>query len=297
MSIIKLAELFVLKCKLAGSSDDLEGALRKKIDMLWTYPNKTFNILKACAESNASSPKNDLEKAAVAGYKFCKEVLEIVEWLKQNKANLNLGEIRETVIYLLDLINTNKNINLSSSQYAGVQFPHVSELIFQLIPIKTKSDIKLRNDQFSKAKTGLSRVLSVALDMMDDISKLEIMVPEKFTVTNLPHTDLDSDLPERFKPQRAPLSQHDILDFIRQHGEDYGISSKEDWELVFDKSPSLKDKITTIINYINRSKKDHKGKPLFEHYESYDMKVLISEILKEVKQIKSTNAYLFEDSE
>lgn len=304
MRIIRLAEFLVMKYKLAISAAELESSLRKKISMLWMYANKNYNILKICSDSGASKPTNANERKAVAGYVFCKDLLAIIDYLKANDSEISLGELREGLAHLLDLIESNKDIRFNANgkpdpeaQESNVQFQHVSELIFQLIPIKTKYDIKLRNDQFSKAKTGLSRILSVAIDMADDIKKLEALVPEKFDYKNITDIDTNQELPRRFKPQRAPLSEYDIVDFIRQHGDDYGLSSKEDWGTIFRDNLELKEKMTTVINTINRASKDKNGRPIWEPKDAAEMKLIISEILRDVEESKSTNAHLFEDSE
>jgi hypothetical protein len=295
MRIDRLAELLVLKHKLAISPAELEASLRKKIPILWSYPNKNFNILRACADSGASKPKDANERKAVAGHLFCKELLSQIDYLKANWLNASLGEIREILTSVVHLIELNKNPAFGPTgkvddraEPSTIQFPHVSELIFQMIPITTKHSKKQRDDQFGKAKTGLARTLSVALDMLDDVQKLEVMVPEKFKYQNVTDVDIDKKLPERFSPQRAPLSEYDIIDFIRQHGDEYGLSSNEDWGTVFRDDPQLKEEVTTVINALNRG---HSPK------DAASVRMQIAEILKNHEERKSTNAPLFEDSE
>jgi hypothetical protein len=295
MRIVRLAELVAWKYKLAISADDLEADLRKKIGTLWSYPNKNFNILRACADAGASKPANAQERKAVAGHQFCKEILSIVDYLKINAHTVSLGGLREALTHLVQLIELNKDMKFGPTGKPSkdgvaesIQFPHVSELIFQMVQVNKKHDVKLRNDLYSKARTGLSRVLSVALDMLEDIHQLEVMVPEKFKYQNVTGIDTDQPAPERFTPQRAPLSNYDIIDFIRQYGDQYGISSKEDWEVVFKDDPALKEEMTTVINALNRG---HFPK------DAATMRMEIAEILKRHEERKSTNAHLFEDSE
>lgn len=301
MRITRLADLLVLKYKLAISPAELEANLRKKIGILWTYPNKHFNILKACAESGASKPKNPNERIAIAGHLFCKDLLSWINYMQDNAATLSLGEIRESLLNIAKLIDRNKHATFnragkydSRMELTDKQFPHVSELIFQIFPISKKHDIKLRNEQYSKARTGLSRIVSIISDMMDDVRKLEVMVPEKFTHKDNTDVDIDAKMPNRFKPQRSPISINDIVDFINQHGSDYGISSQEDWATVFRDDPELKDKMTTVINTINRTPKDKNGRPIWSPQDAAEMKMIIAEVLKEVEESKSTNAHLFQ---
>jgi hypothetical protein len=154
--------------------------------------------------------------------------------------------------------------------------------------------MRLRDEQYSKARTGLARIVSVTSDMMDDVRKLEVMVPEKFTHKDTTDVDINTKMPGRFKPQRSPISVNDIVSFIFQHGADYGISSQEDWATVFRDDPELKDKMTTVINTINRTPKDESGRPIWAPTDAAEMKMIIAEILKEVEDNKSTNARLFE---
>ncbi len=295
MRLERLGKLFSWKYKLAASAAELETSLRKKIPVLWTYPNKTFGILRACADSGASKAQTPEERKAVAGYRFCKELLSIIDYLRANWLNVSLTEIRAALTRLIHLIESNKDMKFDAegkaskeAESTGRQFPHVSALIFAMTPISKKHDIKLRDEQFGKARAGLARILSFALSMMDDIHELERVAPEKFTQQQFPKVDIEEPLPERFTPQRAPLAESDILSFIRQNGDAFGISSTEDWATVFRDDPQLKEEMTTVINALNRG-----------HYPrgAADIKMQIAEILKRHEERKSSNAPLFEDTE
>lgn len=281
MKILKLAG--ILTSKYAESSPDkLEDELRKDINTLWKYPNELFNILKACAESQPRAPKDAHQMKALGGFKFCQELLSMIDYLQSKVDTISLGEIREILVSIVDLVKTNKDVKFDVSgkisdkgEISGIQFPHVSALIFEMIPATTKHGRTIRDQQFGKAKTGLSRILSFTLSMLEKISKLEIMVPEKFTYTNVTDVDINNKLPERFEPQRAPLSIYDIIDFIRQYGDEWGIPTFEDWGTVLRDDPILKDKMTTIINAINRG---HSPK------DASSIKLEIAKILKEFEE-------------
>jgi len=278
MNLLRLAELFVIKY--AVSAENLENSVRADIHQLWKFPNENFNILRVCAESNPKNPKTDDDVKAIKGFKFCQQLLTMIDYMKVHMKSMPLGQMREILLTIVNLIQ--ENIHLKFKEETSIQFPHVSELIFQMIGVKTKHDRKVRDEQFGKAKTGLSRILSLSLTMLEKLEKLEMMDPSKFNFT-----DLDQKLPERFIPQRAPLSVYDIVDFIRQHGLEYGISNKEDWETVFTNDPELRERMTTVINAINRglSPKD-----------SFFVKTEIAKILKEFKERKFTNEQEFEDA-
>lgn len=268
MRLTRLAELLVAKHKFAASAAESENLLRREINLLWNIPNKSFNILKACAESGASKPKDAKENIAVLGHKFCKQLLSLIDYLKSNMLDIPLVEMREVLLNIANLIDSNKDLKFNAKgkvsedgEVAPVQFPHVSELIFQITPIRTKHEIKLRNELQGKARTGLSRILSICSTMLDEISQLEVMDPTKFKAVDSvdPEVNIEQVVPERFSPQRAPLSNYDILDFIRQHGDKYGISNTEDWELAFRNDPALKEDITTVINALNRGHSPRNG--------------------------------------
>lgn len=295
MKLFKLAKIFTLKYKIASSPEDVERDVRQGIDMLWRFANKDFNILRVCADSQASKPKDANERKAVAGHLFCKELLSKIDYLKSNQNSSELGEIREVLGELLKLIEENKNLSFDlegkvdlESESSDIQFPHVSELVYQMIPASKRYDRKLRDQQYGKVKTGLARILSKAVSVMQDLHKLEVMVPEKFKYKNITDLDINSPLPQRFSPQRTMLSEHDILNFINQYGDDFGISSKDDWEIVFHSDPELKEIMTTVINSLNRG-----------HYpkDASYVKKQIEDVLRVYKERQLTNKDIFENPE
>lgn len=289
MRIFRLAELFVLKYA-DTSSDQLETSIRKDIHILWKIPNELFNILRACAESSPKNAKNVLQVKAINGFKFCQKLLTMIDYLETNVDTISLIEIKKITNSIVEFIEYNIYLKFDSSgkpSEEGVkselQFSHVSELIFEMIPATTKHTRVIRDQQFNKARTGLSRILSITLGIIEKISKLEMIVPEKFDSTA--PIGMNKKLPFRFIPDRSTLSIYDIMDFIRQHGLEYGISTTEDWATVFENDLQLKNEITTVINAINRG-----------HYPkgSIDIKMEITRILKEYEERKSSNNPFFE---
>jgi hypothetical protein len=297
MSIIKLAEKLATKYKFAINAVDLEASIRRKIPVLWGYPNKLFPILKACADSGITNAKTLEEKKAYHGYKFCKELLNDIEYLQKNHLNIDVTELKLRLEKIVNTINNNKNIKFTPGgtptekddiAASSVQFPHVAELIYALYPLRKKHDKKLRDESQAKARTGLSRILSFSLSLLEDLSQLELMEPEKFVNQPDPESEEET-LPNRFDPQRAQLNTYDIIDFIRQHGSEYGISNTDDWATLFMNDPVLKEEMTTVINAINRG-----------HYPrgAEDVRVRINEILSQHKEREArSNAHLFEDKE
>lgn len=284
MQIFKIAELLVLKHAAVSDADTLEISLRADIHSLWRFPNELFNILSACAQVDPKNANSSDEKKAVEGFKFCQQLLSMIDYLKSNQKTAPLGEIREVLLHVVTLIKDNIHKHQEDGK-AVVQFPHVSELIFQMLPAKTVNERKKRDEQFGKAKTGLSRILSLAATMLSKIEKLELLVPEKFTYKEVTQIDRDQKIPDRFSPQRAPLSVYDIIDFIRQHGLDYFLPDREAWQVAITEDQILKEQMTTVINAINRG---HGPR------DSVGVKAQIQKILKDYAERRINNAPEFE---
>lgn len=292
MRINRLAEIFSLKYKVAADPVHMEMLLRNEIDSLHKNLD-LFNILRKAAESGAAKPKNPLERRAVAAYAFLKDLVSMIDYLKINKRQLDLGQIREMLLKIVNLISANKEVKFNNAgvadengELSNVQFAHVSDLIMLMIPATTVGDRKKRDDQYQKARTGLSRILSTSITMLDQLSKLEVMVPEKFT--HVSSEDIEAPVPERFEPQRGMLSVYDIVDFIRQHGDKYGISSRDDWSQAITNDPELKEQMTTVINALNRGHSPRDGAAV---------KAQIAEILNHHRERMQTNKSVFNKGE
>lgn len=297
MTLIKLAEKLAAKHKYAISAVDLEASIRRKIPVLWGYPNRLFSILKSCADSGITNAKTPEEKRAYHGYKFCKELLNEIEYINKNYLNIDVAELKLRLEKIVKLITANKSSKFTPAGMptgkedvaaSPVQFPHVADLIYALFPLRTKHDKRLRDEAQAKARTGLSRILSFSLSLLEELGQLELMVPERFANQPDPESEEET-LPGRFEPQRAQLNTNDIIDFIRQHGDEYGISSTDDWAKLFMNDPALKEEMTTVINAINRG-----------HYPrgAEDVKAVVDQILSHHKQREAaSNAHLFEDKE
>lgn len=285
MRIDKLAQLLCLKHKIAIDISGLELDLRKKIRILWKYPHELFPILDFCAntdikKSTVSTPD---EQKALQGYLFCRRLVIGIDYLQAHWDTITLGAVKDILLKLVDLIKNNVS---SSDNEKGVQFPNVSELIFKSIPTKTKHDVKIRNDQFGKMKTGLSRINSICIDMLKDLHKLELAQPEKF-IDQSDTFAKENFNPEinRFSPQSAPLSENDIIDFIRQHGPKYGINDINEWEIALRDDLGLRKQMTTVINALNRG---------HHPIDAPDVKMQIAEILRRHEESKANNSAMFE---
>lgn len=265
MRLARLRLLYAYKYKIATDPAALEAAVRAQIAVLWDIPNKTHNILKACADSGASKPTTPKEVLAMQGYSFCKKLLSVIDYIKVHQRDIPLDTLKQALATIVKSIMDHKE---------GSKFPSVNELIYIIYPTPKKHDVKQRDGQLGKASTGLSRILSTSLSMLEDLKELS--------------GDVSKPMAERFEPARAPLSESDIIDFIRQYGDQYGISSTEDWGTAFRDDPVLKEQITTVINALNRG---HSPK------DAATVKMQIAEILKNHEERKSSNAPLFEDVE
>lgn len=297
MSIFRLGRRFGIKYIVAASTAaDLERSVRSRIDNLYGFLDK-FNVIRFCAQTDAAKAGSSSERKAVTAFKFCKDLVSIIDYLKANRDTIGLGELKAAVMEIARVITLNKDLRFDvkgkpneAGDESKVQFEHVSELIFQAWPVKTVYDRKLRNDQYAKARTGFSRLLSISISMLGELTKLETLVPEKFSY----NPDLESTtIPEdesiaRFKPQRAQLSVYDIVDFIRKYGPEYGINNPDQWGIVIKDDNQLKEQLTTVINALNRG-----------HYpkDAVEVKEQIAKIKERYYELTRTNAHLFEDTE
>jgi hypothetical protein len=291
MSLLKVAKYITIKYGAGEDAERLEASIRSSISMLWVLANEKFSILAACADANPKKPTSPNDTKAVAGAKFCKQLLTLINYLQVHRKDISLVDLQKALSEIVELIDTHKDVKINDKgkisdkgKAEEIQFPHVSELIFNIMPHSTVRDRAIRDQQYPKARTGLSRILSVSLTMLQNISQLEVAAPQKFEGD----TEDNKALPDRFSPQRGSLSVYDIISFIREHGDEYGLSSLEDWTTVFRDDPKLKEEMTTVINAVNRG-----HLPLG----SADIKMEIARILKEYEQRKSTNATLFEETE
>lgn len=277
----------------------LESFLRKRINTLWDFPHKIFNILASCAASEVVNAKTPHEMKAFAGWKFVKEVIGIIDDLKKNMATITPGDMRNSLLRLVNLIETNKDLKFTEtgrpSELHGlpvpegqteVQFPHLAALISEMFPVRKKFDDRLKNKDFQgKARTGLGRILGLSIQMLEDLQELEVAAPEKFTFKG--EEDIDQDLPSRFKAQKTRLSPAEIVSFIRSHGDEFGIRNTDDWEKVVRHDPKLLDQLSSTV-YALKSGKHPRN--------ALEMKEEIKKILnpgREVTQL--SNKKLFEN--
>lgn len=230
MYLVRLADYLERKYQLNSlAMSSIETNIRNGLDSLWNIPNKAFNILRACADADASNPKNQQEELAVKGFQFCQQVVGIVDYLKANRTTLPLKTIKKGLEEILALIKSNMSGEL--------QFPHVSELIFQIMPYGSKHDRKIRDQEYAKARKGLSRLTSISISLLSDVNKLGGAVNNEA---------------ERFEPIGAKLSNQEIMAFIRQYGTAYGIPDLATWSLVLNADPELEKELTKTVHALLR---------------------------------------------
>jgi hypothetical protein len=226
---------------LENKMTDMEHAVRNQLDVLWNLPNKLFNILRICADSNASSAKTEHEQKALKGYHFCYNLVRIIDYLKAHRDTVSLTEIKDGLESVLELINAEQP-----------HFENVSALIFEMLPSGKKYDRKIRDQEYAKARKGLSRITSVAMTILDSLEKL----------------GEGSEMGNRFKPEGAKLSQSEIMGFIRQHGDSYGIPDLETWSKLLNADPELEKELTKVIHALLRGRVPRDGervKSIIEH--------------------------------
>ena len=223
---------------------DVEAKVRNALDTLWKIPEgKDFGILRACADAGLKLDPADKAKAdysvrqnARKGYWFCRDVMAIIDWLKAERDTATLSEIKEALTDLVNLIKENMG-----SGGPEAQFMHVSDLIMYLLR-RLKSNVKDNDIKFqrNKAKTGLSRVMSVALEIINYMNKLG-GGPE---VTG------------RFTPQPAELLNNDRDWFFRHYGDQFGLPNIQTWDVVIQADPSLVPLLSKLIRALKRPWKE-----------------------------------------
>jgi len=259
MSLARIAAIYSNKmaaeiepATLSSKLNNLEEHARFTADILYNLVDR-YNIVRACSESEAKKGQGTTEKQAIKGYLFCKAILSIIDRLKADQDKLPLKIMHEGLRLLLDQI---------SAEHKKNNFADEVELIFQMLPSGTQYERKLRDEQYGKFRTAMSELVKSAKKGIKNIQdyyklreymeKQKIEVPPEEEYLPFEETNLEQELPEDFQPTRAPLSVYDIVDFIRQHGDEYGIESRDDWGKVMTYNPELKSLLTGVINAINR---------------------------------------------
>jgi hypothetical protein len=238
MRIARLADLMAHKYKVAASTADLEMSVRKHIDTLYDYAHKAYDILETCANAGAAKPTNEQEEQAVAGYEFCKALVSIIDYLKKERNNIPMSKLQRAFVDIAKLIDTNLAVQ------GPVQLPHVSALIWEMIPLSQKVKPayvdKIRKEKANKARHGIARIKSVVTTALDEMGKMGMSI--------------ETGIGGRFEPQRTSLDMYDIINFIRRFGGQYGIEDEGDWETVFRNDPQFLQDMTTVINAKQRAR-------------------------------------------
>jgi hypothetical protein len=238
MRIVRLADLMAHKYKVAVSTADLEVMVRKHIDTLYNYVHVAYSVLENCAMADASKPTNEHEALAVAGHDFCKALVSGIDYLRKERNKIPLPKLQKALVDMAKLIDDNLAVK------GDVQFPQISALIWEMLPmsgqkVKPAFVDKTRKEMSNKARHGISRIKSVITQALNDLGKMGMTS--------------DTGTSGRFDAQRTTLDVYEIINFIRRHGGEYGIQDEGDWELVFRNDPQFLQDMTTVINAKQRA--------------------------------------------
>lgn len=240
-----------------------EVAIRDSLDVLYNYIDKSFNILRAGGEAGITgAAKTPEEKSAKQGHFFCKELLNLINTLHLGKETASLDEIKENLLKIKDLI--------SSTISVDPDLKSVSDLIFMLVGTKTRFDRKQRDGLYSKARTGVGRINGLVQSLLQQL-KVDTSV-------------------ENYKPKRSPLNEYQIRKFLINNGERFGITSQDDWSLVWERADDeLRNNLLDLINQLERG---------FENHDTQE-RVMdgVSTILTRNQELTQTNEQAFEDEE
>lgn len=253
MRVVRLGTLFEHKYELVAQAIDPaheEKLLRGYIgSIVKAYQNNPIVMLFATRDDlfkgRASGPE---ETKIKEGKKFCDDVHALIEKLYSLKDAGDIKEIAATAKALSDLILENASF-VPSSVWGGdgkaAKFPAINSLIFSYFDSSRAQSRKERDGQYQKAGKIMETVQSLCVDILKAYA----------TITG----DKSFGVPEKFRGARAPLTLVDTVDFIRQYGSNYGIDTKDDWGLAIRDNPELKEKITTVINSLNRGHRPRDG--------------------------------------
>ena len=218
---------------------DVEAKIRNPLDKLFSIVEEKNNILMACFNSDFKNPdfKNKTEMNAQKGFWFIQDVVSIVNWLKAERDQATLAEIREALTTLVELINENKGAGGPEAQ-----FMHVSDLVMYVMRYhKTNVRDKDLRVQWSKARTGLSKLQDIAISIINYMNKSG-GDPERIT--------------GRFTPDPTELFPAQKVDFIREFGDRFGLPDMESWQIVTEVDPSLVPKLRKLVHTLKRPYRD-----------------------------------------
>lgn len=279
MNVIKLGRKFELKYKLAAEPDHDEFLIRQQLASLYTWLEK-YNILIGIAESDMKNinKKVPVQVSAFAGYNFIKKLVDNINVLRKDDANLSLDQIKDLVQENIKLINENKNVKMDPRGNEVVSFPSVSDAVLFKLPLKTtKNSQTEREVQFQKVSQGLERINSVNITILKMLEALRAKAPEKFSDSEMGEQEV---APQRFEGETKIISEPEIMRFIRSYGPEYGINSPDEWRFALENDEKLKRELTVVFNAL---KGGHVPK------ESQSVKNQLSRILSDYRKRQETN--------
>lgn len=239
---------------------DVNASIRNQVNNLWKIPNEQFNILRVCADAGASKPKDEHQEKAIEGFKFCRELLSIIDTLKSSLDTIDLSTVRRGLEKMLELIQKNR-----LHEDDKKSFPNVTALIFYVVPGNNKRSLNEREDQYGKARKGLQRMNSVIITILEEMNRLGGSVDK---------------LPQRFNTEATKLSQLEIEKFIREYGDTYGIPDRDTWGTVIDTDPALELPLTQLVHALQRGKIPRNADKI---------KPIIQNIMKRRQETSQTN--------
>jgi hypothetical protein len=206
--------------------EDIDASIKNQISSLYNLVN-TFNILRICADSGARIT-SDIDVKAIQGFQFIRHIVGIIDYLKAS-SEITLSEVRRGLEDLLQSIKHN---------YQSNNFSNVTELIFHILPHKTQRDREIREQEYAKAKKGLSRIVSLTLTIINQMNKLGGKIEEH----------------GRFEGDVARLSPAEVNKFILNYGNEYLINNLQDWYKVFNSDSDLEKPLTTLVHALLQGK-------------------------------------------
>lgn len=245
----------LLEHKVAQHIEHADKLVRDGLHDLYNVVHKQFPDFEEVATNKGIEGNQPHQVKAQLGHEFAKKVINIIDELYSNHDSLSLGEILDTLINLIKLINDNKNLGFDSSGFiskeiepSATEFPHLVQFC-ALIPGGDKSQ---RKTMFQKVRKAIYVARSLAISLIDQIRDIKQIDPD--AVKN--NTSLISidDYIENFDAPPIAMAPIELLKkFVRIWGpQKFNIVPTLEQMSNLDRRKNMNGLLTNFLNSLNR---------------------------------------------
>jgi hypothetical protein len=266
------------KYKVAASEvEKNDAAIRRGIVELWNASTgKPYGGFLRDLTSAHLGDDPGLASRAEPGQNFLIRLLDIIDVMKTNYRELELSELRSNLKEIIAAIETAAAPGLKGT----IDFPMITDLVFAAVKGRNKMESeKFKKEYYGKARTGLTRLHSMAKSLLSQLNKFEGLPSTEDPTKAYRHHGR-----ERLEPQRNQLSEYEVMPFIREYGMEYGLRNQQDWATAFRDDPMFKEEITTVINAVNRGRIPR---------DEASVKMEIAKVIRQHEERLATNKRVF----